>query len=226
MKTLIVISHPDIENSNTQQFLLQGAKHQNVDTLHLDNYSFNSQANQQSDLEKYDRIIFQFPLYWYSAPYSLKKWIDEVFTRGFVYGSESKLIGKEFGIVVSTGMPEKNFAVGGGDGYSIDQIMTPYYALARRAGMQILPTLKVFQFYNMSEREHMNLLVDYQRYITQKYPDTLENKIEWFINQFDEQVDEFDNSEPVKNLLEDLGIELDTLKLTVEDIKNGGDSNE
>ncbi|MFN1209046.1 NAD(P)H-dependent oxidoreductase, partial [Enterococcus lactis] len=35
-------------------------------------------------LAQYDRILFQFPMYWYSAPALMKKYEDDVFSKNFI----------------------------------------------------------------------------------------------------------------------------------------------
>jgi len=47
-------------------------------------------------LLEHDRIVLQFPMYWYSMPPLLKKWLDDVLTYNFAYGSKGdKLKGKD-----------------------------------------------------------------------------------------------------------------------------------
>jgi len=59
---------------------------------------------EQTLLQQADRIVFQFPVYWYNAPALLRQWEDDVFTHGFAYGSEGNVLkGKEFVVAISTG---------------------------------------------------------------------------------------------------------------------------
>ena len=50
---------------------------------------------EQKLIEKFDKIVFQFSVYWYNCPPLLKKWFDEVLVYGWAYGSDYKLIGKK-----------------------------------------------------------------------------------------------------------------------------------
>src|SRR5699024_6601103 len=185
LKTLVIVSHPEINNSQTQQFLLQGAKLQDVTWHHVEELSEIDVEKEQALLKEHDRIIFQFPLYWYAAPEGLKHWEDNVLTRNFVYGDgDDNLAEKEFGIVVSTGMPLKDFQRGGSENVTIDEIMAPYFAIAQRAKMQILPVFTIAQFQYLQENAQMQLLIDYQRYLTQQYPDSLQNRQIWFEREF------------------------------------------
>lgn len=229
LKTLVIVSHPEINNSQTQQFLMQGAKMQDVTWHHVEELAEIDVAKEQALLKENDRIIFQFPLYWYAAPEGLKHWEDEVLTRNFVYGDgDDNLSDKEFGIVVSTGMPLKEFRRGGSENITIDQIMAPYYAIADRAKMNILPTFTIAQFQYMDEQQQMQLLIDYQRFLTQKYPDTLNNRQEWFEQEFTDRFKNFNDTnctecETVLNTFIQRREDLEQLKSTISLIKQGED---
>lgn len=71
-KTLIVVAYPHIADSTTQQFL-QAAVHQTSAIWHhIDGLNSLDVQQERQLLAAADRIIFQFPLYWYAAPASLK----------------------------------------------------------------------------------------------------------------------------------------------------------
>ncbi|MFC6323566.1 NAD(P)H-dependent oxidoreductase [Companilactobacillus baiquanensis] len=187
MKTLIIVSHPEIENSQTQQFLYQGSKLDNVTWNHVEEINEINIKQEQQLLTDADRIIFQFPLYWYSAPSGLKNWEDTVLTRNFIYGDKSfPLEDKEFGLVVTTGLPLKDYQKGAAENYSLDELMTPFRAIADKAKMKILPIFTVQQFWYKTELMQMELLIDYQRYLTQDMPDSLANKQIWFEKKLQE----------------------------------------
>jgi len=53
-------------------------------------------ATEQAALLGADRIVLQYPMYWLSCPPLLKKWLDDVLTFGWAYGSTgTALHGKE-----------------------------------------------------------------------------------------------------------------------------------
>lgn len=180
-------------------------------------------------LKSADRIIFQFPLYWYAAPFGLKKWEDEVLTRNFIYGDGSyPLENKEFGLVVTTGMPLKDFQHGATENITLDEAMAPYHAIAHLSKMDILPIFSVPQFWYMNEDEQMQLLIDYQRYLSQKMPDSLANREEWFHHQLDDFVSELsDDDKFIGGLIADTFVNnedsLSQLADTLKMIKNGED---
>ncbi|KRK74983.1 NADPH-quinone reductase (modulator of drug activity B) [Companilactobacillus alimentarius DSM 20249] len=229
LKTLVVVSHPEINNSQTQQFLLQGAKLLDVTRHHVEGLKKIDVDNEQRLLMEADRIIFQFPLYWYAAPAGLKNWEDKVLTRNFIYGDgNDNLMDKEFGIVVSTGMPLKEFQRGGSENITIDQIMAPLRAIADRAKMKVLPVFTIAQFQYMKEEQQMQLLIDYQRYLTQEYPDTLSRREEWFEREFSDRLKNFDETnctecETILNTFIQQKEDLEQLKSTISLIKQGED---
>ncbi|WP_125713919.1 NAD(P)H-dependent oxidoreductase [Companilactobacillus kedongensis] len=230
MKTLIIVSHPEIDNSQTQQFLYEGSKQKNVVWHHVEELDNIDIINEQKLLIQADRIIFQFPLYWYSAPSGLKAWEDTVLTRNFIYGDRTyPLEDKEFGLVITTGLPLKDFKKGAAENFSLDELMTPYRAIADKAKMKILPIFPVPQFWYKTELMQMDLLMDYQRYLTQKMPDSLKNKQTWFekkLQQFDLDAN-IDDKKSIELILDNFTArieELDQLNDTLEMIKENDES--
>ncbi|WP_125565359.1 NAD(P)H-dependent oxidoreductase [Companilactobacillus insicii] len=229
MKTLIIVSHPEIDNSQTQQFLKKGAEESKAVWHHVESLDSIDISKEQDLLRQADRIIFQFPLYWYAAPYGLKKWEDKVLTRNFIYGDGSfPLENKQFGIVVTTGMPLKDFKKGATENITLDEAMAPYRAIANLGKMKIMPLFAVPQFWYMSEDEQMQMLIDYQRYLTQQLPDSLVNCQQWFEQRLHDFVDNLENGDKVMgNLILDTFVQnmedLDQVSDTLKMIKEGED---
>lgn len=48
-------------------------------------------TTEQEALRRADVIVWHFPFYWYSVPAILKKWIDDVLTRGLPTAPEEQL---------------------------------------------------------------------------------------------------------------------------------------
>lgn len=184
MQTLVLVAHPHLADSTTQQFFKASLPSTGVTYRALDVQETYDVAREQAALRQADRIIFQFPLYWYAAPASLAQWEAAVLTRTFVYGDHRyPLADKELGVVVTTGMPAQAFRRGGTENVTIDALMAPLAALAHRAHMTWLPTLAVHQFNYLDEAQKLQLVVDYQRYLTQPAPDTLANRQAWFADR-------------------------------------------
>ncbi|WP_291469393.1 NAD(P)H-dependent oxidoreductase [Companilactobacillus sp.] len=227
----MVVSHPEISGSQTQQFLKKGSESTDAIWHHIEGLKSIEVDLERQLLESADRIIFQFPLYWYSAPAGLKEWLDKVMSRNFVYGDgQFHLEDKEFGLVVTTGLPEKDFQVGGAENMTLDQLLSPYRAFASRAHMKVLPMFLVDQFWYKTEHQQMQLLIDYQRYISQKFPDSLKNRQSWFSEHLAKFVEGLNkNEKPTGNLILDTFQQqiddLDQLNDTLQMIKEGEDDN-
>ncbi|MCH5464641.1 NAD(P)H-dependent oxidoreductase [Levilactobacillus tujiorum] len=184
MTTLVLVSHPQLADSTSQQFLKESLPSTGVKWEHIEGQQALDVDQEQAQLRQADRIIFQFPLYWYAAPAGLKTWEDTVLTRTFVYGDHRyPLAGKELGIVVTTGMPQQAFQRGGAEGLTLDAALAPLAALAHRARMTWLPVFPIYQFGYLEEPEKLQLVIDYQRYLTQRQPDSLANRQDWFAQQ-------------------------------------------
>jgi len=189
MTTLVLVSHPQLADSTSQQFLKESLPSQNVIWEHIEGQAKLDVAQEQAQLRQADRIILQFPLYWYAAPAGLKAWEDTVLTRTFVYGDHRyPLAGKELGIVVTTGMPEPAFQRGGAEGLTLDAALAPLAALAQRAKLTWLPIFPIYQFSYLEEPEKLQLVVDYQRYLTQPQPDSLANRQAWFAQRLVDKI--------------------------------------
>lgn len=184
MKTLVIVSHPEMANSLVQNFLKASATpFQDEVTWHdLATIQQLDIAAEQALLRNHERIIFQFPLYWYAAPASLKTWLDTVLTGEFAFSGRMPLQGKSLGVVVSTGIAGKHFQAGGSEQATLSEILRPYELVARKLGMTYLPPLAIHQFSYLTETARQLLLVDYQRYLTQT-TFNFEQKVAWFEQQ-------------------------------------------
>ncbi|MFD1454650.1 NAD(P)H-dependent oxidoreductase [Levilactobacillus lanxiensis] len=190
MTTLVLVSHPHLADSTSQQFL-KASLPANEDIIweHIESQPTLDVAKEQDQLRHADRIILQFPLYWYAAPAGLKQWEDTVLTRTFVYGDHRyPLADKELGIVVTTGMPGKAFQRGGAEQITLDAALAPLAAVAERAKMTWLPIFAIHQFAYLEEPEKLQLVVDYQRYLTQEQPDSLGDRQAWFAQRLPEMI--------------------------------------
>ncbi|TPR14752.1 NAD(P)H-dependent oxidoreductase [Apilactobacillus timberlakei] len=233
MKTLVIVSHPEYDNSMTESFLQQCQNDiDEVDWLVLDhltnNYEFDIDK-EQNRLIKYDRILLQFPMYWYSSPALLKKYEDDIFTRSFTYANEDgKLKGKELGIITTLGEPLKNYTVGGSEGFSINEILKPYQALAFKSGMKFIKPFAVDQFAYMTDDEKGKLLVDYRNYLTNEDINGFGSKQIWYLSQLKQLRSNLSSEKQAKldiiiDYLQDNYDRLDEIKWELDMIKKEED---
>ena len=172
MKTIIILAHPTIEDSKVnkrwKQELLQYPDEIAVHEIYKEYSDGNINVlKEQKLLESYDNIIFQFPLYWYSYPSLLKKWLDEVFTHGWAYGTRGdKLKGKKFGIAMSIGDKKDNYLQSGSVTFTVDEVIVPFKATAVHVGAISMPYFAIFgASYQASDEEINQSAKDYIKYI-------------------------------------------------------------
>lgn len=115
MNKLVIVTHPDIDNSLVNRTWVKALQqHPNQYTIHslyatYPDLNYNIQA-EQALLSRHEEIIFQFPIHWFSTPFALKKYIDDVFTYGWAFGPGGKMLkGKKIGFAVSTGGSQESY---------------------------------------------------------------------------------------------------------------------
>lgn len=227
MKTLVIVSHPDIQESNSQQFLKEGQNQLDQVTFHhLESLYPNGQIDIQAEqalLKEHDRIVFQFPFYWYQAPPMLKQWFDDVLEEGVIYGKGvHTLKDKEMGLVLVIGVAEKEYQVGGREQFTISELTRPFQAVAHKLEMSFLKPFAIHQFYYMTEKDQWKLLIDYQQYLTLKHFSSLHARAHWMVDQLEalsENSTLTDSSfiiDHIIDTLEDNQLELDEMKLHLD----------
>lgn len=133
MKKLIIVVHPDIENSViNRRWVEELNKFPDKYHVHeLYQIYLNKDIDVRSEqklIEQYEQIIFQFPFYWFSCPPLLKKWLDEVLTYGWAYGSKSgfKVGGKKIALAISAGIDEREYRANGKYRYTMEELLRPF----------------------------------------------------------------------------------------------------
>jgi len=143
-RILIISGHPRLDESIANATILRGVRDlAEVTIRHLDqlypDYTIDVDAEQAALLEA-DTVVLQFPFYWYSVPALLKKWIDDVLSYGFAYGSAGdKLKGKTLILSCTVGGPEASYGDGGHNHFTIEQLFRPLHQTAMLAGMVFHP---------------------------------------------------------------------------------------
>jgi putative NADPH-quinone reductase len=144
-KALVILAHPDLAGSQINAAWRSRLDEASVPVTIRDIYQLYPNgdiavAAEQTLLESHERIFLQFPVYWYSAPSLLKKWIDEVFAYGWAYGQGGKhLANKEMGLIVSTGSPESAYQTNGRLGHTLAELLRPLEQTIRFVGARYLP---------------------------------------------------------------------------------------
>lgn len=142
-KNVLVISgHTDLKTSVANQTILDTLAHRlpeaeivKLDSLYPD-FKIDVPAEQQR-LLKADILVLQFPVFWYSAPSILERWMEETFQHGFSHGSTGdKLKGKKLVLSFTTGAPEEMYSHDGPMKYAIDDFLPCYKAMCNLCQME------------------------------------------------------------------------------------------
>jgi glutathione-regulated potassium-efflux system ancillary protein KefG len=143
MKTLVIVAHPNLEKSvMNKAWAAEIEKYENATVRRLYEIYPDEKINveeEQALLLAHDRIVFQFPFYWYSTPSLLKKWMDEVLAFGWAYGpGGDKLRGKQLVLACSTGGPEVAYVAGGYNQYTMSELLRPLQATSNLIGTRYI----------------------------------------------------------------------------------------
>lgn len=143
MKVLVIVAHPHLETSKINKtWIMELQKKQDITVHSL--YETYPDGNidvvrEQSLLLNHERIVFQFPFYWYSAPHLLHYWQEQVLTFGWAYGpGGTKLAGKQFMVAVSTGGPADYYQAGGYNNFSMSELLKPFQQMTNLLGGKYL----------------------------------------------------------------------------------------
>jgi len=147
-KTLVIVAHPGLESGSLANRIiidtvetLPGVAVRRLYQIYPD-FAIDVEAEQRALLEA-DRIVFQFPFYWYSVPGLFKEWMDRVLTYGFAYGSDGdKLKGKELLVSTTVGGPEASYGPDGYNHFTVDALLAPLEQTANLTGMLWQPPLR------------------------------------------------------------------------------------
>lgn len=143
MRTLVIIAHPDLDNSLVNKTWMQELQKYEDVTVHPLYQRYPDGVidgeRERSLLLNHDRIVLQFPLYWYSSPHLLHLWQERVLAYGWAYGpGGTQLHGKQFVLAVSTGGPAISYQAGGYNNYSMSEILKPFQQMCNLIGGQYL----------------------------------------------------------------------------------------
>ncbi|MEH6307068.1 NAD(P)H-dependent oxidoreductase [Olivibacter sp. CPCC 100613] len=133
MKALIIVIHSDLKKSViNKRWLEELEKYPDKYTVHDLHDMYPDEkldiAREQQLVEAHDKIIFQFPFYWFNCPPFFKKWLDEVLTYGWAYGKNSgyKLQGKKMALGITAGIDKEDYHPSKKYKYTLEQLVAPF----------------------------------------------------------------------------------------------------
>lgn len=144
-KTLILLFHHDLAASKANIALATAAAKLpdveivDMQALYPDGVSVDRDGEHEAArLLSADRIVFQFPIQWYSTPALMKGWQDAVLTRMFYIAYEQEgraLEGTPLMIAATAGNVSDAYRTGGRNMFSMVDLFAPLRATAHRCGL-------------------------------------------------------------------------------------------
>ncbi|GBL57558.1 NAD(P)H dehydrogenase [Pseudomonas citronellolis] len=127
-------------------------------------------ADIQAELDKLlwaDLVIFNFPIYWFSAPAILKGWFDRVLVSGICYGGkrfydQGGLAGKKALVTVTLGGRDHMFGEGAIHGPLEDMLRPILRGTLAYTGMTVLPPFVAWHVPYISNDARQDFLRQYQ----------------------------------------------------------------
>lgn len=158
MKNLIIFAHTFWENSKANHALLKSIEDEKDIKIHnLSALCFNKDFDINTEislLKNAEKIIFQFPLFWFSTPSVLKEWQDKVLSA-ILHGENPKLLeGKKFQIITTLGGIESSYD--GHHGATLEELLKPIYYAFEYMGCKSIKPYAIFNAQNIN--------LDYEEY--------------------------------------------------------------
>ena len=147
-----------------------------------------SEYDAKAEVEKFlwaDTVIYQMPGWWMGAPWTVKKYIDDVFTEGYgslyandgrsrsdaskKYGSGGLIHDKNYMLSLTWNAPMDAFndAEQFFHGVGVDGVYLPFHKANQFLGMQTLPTFIVNDVIKAPEVEAY--MAQYRKHLTQVF---------------------------------------------------------
>ena len=158
MKTSIFIFHPNLkEGSKVNKALADAAEAAGLEVRDMYALYPDFQVNtkeEQALLEGTDRIILQFPMYWYSTPALLQQWLDTILEYGWAYGSEGNALrGKEIFLAVTQGAAAEDYTPEGRFHVTNEELLKPLETIRYHTGLDFKKPFIISGTLNLSDQE-------------------------------------------------------------------------
>jgi glutathione-regulated potassium-efflux system ancillary protein KefF len=151
MKTLVIVSHPYPEQSQSIKALQAVAEAtpdvtvRNLETLYGDKLDAFDVAAEQKAADEADRIVFLFPIHWFNLTPMLKAYLNTAWSYGWAFGpGGTALKDKELLVVVTAGASGHTYSAEGVIQSSMDEVLTPMKASALYVGMKYAEPLPFY----------------------------------------------------------------------------------
>lgn len=169
-RILINFAHPRYESSVANQVMVSAIKD-------LEGITFNDLYEEYPDylidvkkeqelLLSHDIIVFQHPLYWYSAPALLKEWQDLVLEAGFAYGDNGYQLENKYWLnAVSVGGTYESYSEDGYNQFPLEVSLKPFEQTATFCGMKYLKPFAVYDVFRITKEKMIDAAESYRKHI-------------------------------------------------------------
>ncbi|GLO68013.1 hypothetical protein AQ616_02060 [Oceanobacillus sp. E9] len=157
-KLLIINGHDEFERAKGQltNYMFDVIRDNCNNHFEIKETNIIAGYNIEEEIEKFqwaDNVLIQTPIYWFSIPGIVKKYIDDVFvpdiffTKAKEFGRGGLFTQKKYMLSVSWGASIRAFNANREsflEGYSEDQLLFPIYKLFEYCGFKRLPTFSIY----------------------------------------------------------------------------------
>jgi putative NADPH-quinone reductase len=175
MKTLVLVTHPDLEKSIiNKRWVEELKKYPEQYTVHELNTVYPDGKidvkKEQELVESHGNLVLQFPIFWFNCPPMVKRWLDDVLTHGWAYGSNGgdKLKGRKIALAVTAGIKKEDYSETGRYHYTLTQLLAPFETTFRYTDAEYRSFFAFYGAeYNPSPAEIDKSAVDYIAFLDQ-----------------------------------------------------------
>lgn len=127
-------------------------------------------ANEIQKIQWADHLIFQFPLWWFSAPAILKGWFDRVLAKGFAYDAgkifeNGFLTGKTASLTVTTQSPESAYQINGVHKATIDTFLHHIHHTLHFSGIKTQTPFVAYAAFQLTAMQQKEITSNYESYL-------------------------------------------------------------
>lgn len=172
MSTLVLVFHPHLDDaSRVNKRLVEEARRHADEITVVDEYAAYpdfqvDRTREQRLVETADRLVLEFPFYWYSAPALLKQWEDAVLTSDWAYGNAHALAGKEIQVVTTTGSPADTYTPEGRHHHTMAELLSPFETMVDHIQAKWVKPFIVSGVNGLTDEELDQAAADYVKAIT------------------------------------------------------------
>jgi glutathione-regulated potassium-efflux system ancillary protein KefF len=155
---LVIQAHPYPDRSRANKALsraiegLEGLEVRSLYDLYPD-FSIDAPAEQEA-LTHASTVVWQHPIYWYTAPALLKLWFEKVLLVGWAYGrGGTALRGKQCLWVTTAGADDRGYSATGEHQYPFEAFVPVMQQTAQFCGMRWLEPIVVKGAHRITDRE-------------------------------------------------------------------------